>query len=213
MAWLRLLAFAVASTALPVGAVTYCCTDDNGRRVCSDSVPVQCRTRAYQEFSSQGIPVKTYEAPLTTEQRARRDAETARRKAEDEKAADQQRRDRSLMASYASTADIDAKRDRMLVVARASLKLAQEGHQAAQARGKSLHDATLVSQGKPMPEALKANIRDNEAALAAQEAAVAAREKDIEDIEARFEDEKKRYIALGGRQADKNRPPEAKPKN
>lgn len=195
---------------MPVGAVTYCCTADNGRRVCGDTVPVQCRTRAYQEYSSQGVPTRLHEAPPTAEQRAQREADAARRKAEEDRATDQQRRDRALMASYASTADIDAKRDRMLVVARASLRLAQERHQAALDRGRRLRDTAQAYRDKPMPEALKANIRDNEAELAAQEAAIAAREKEIEAIEARFAEEKNRFIALGGRRAEESAPAKAR---
>lgn len=201
---------AATAAAMPVGAVTYCCTTDNGRRVCGDTVPVQCRSRAYQEYSSQGVPTRLHEAPLTAEQRAQREADAARRKAVEDKATDQRRRDRALMASYASTADIDAKRDRMLVVARTSLKLAQERRQAAMDRGKRLRETVQSYQDRPVPEVLKANLRDNEAELAAQEAAIAAREKEIEAIEARFAEEKDRFIALGGRRAEESAPAKAR---
>jgi hypothetical protein len=202
MAWrsaLVLLAMG-ASVALPAGARTYCCTDDNGRRVCGDILPAQCQKRAYQEFNAQGVLTKRHEGPMTAEQRAQRDAEAARRKAEEQRAADDERRNRAMMASYTSTADIDAKRDRMLDDASAGLKLSQERYDAAVARQKNLQQEAEFYRKKPMPDALKANIRDNEAELAAHQTAVTERKKDIEAIRARFEEERKRYLSLGGRQ-------------
>lgn len=202
MAWPRLLAAAIAaSAALPAGAVTYCCTDDGGRRICGDVVPLQCRLRAYEEFNAQGMLTKRHEGPMTAEQRTQREAETARRKAEEQRVAEEQRRDRALRSSYTSTADIDAKRDRMLEDAGAGLKLAQERLDAALARQKKLQDEAEFYQKKPMPDSLKAGIRENEADLAAQKAAIAERKGDLEAIRARFEEEKKRYLSLGGRMA------------
>lgn len=211
MAWTSALFLALGATlALPAGAVTYCCTDDNGRRVCGDIVPVQCQKRAYQEFNAQGVLTRQHEGPMTAEQRARRDAETAHRKVEEEKAAEAQRRDRALMVSYTSAADIDAKRDRMIEEVQASLELAQERLGTALARQTTLQREAEFYRKKPMPDTLKASLRENDIELAAQQATVEDRRKDIEAIRARFDDEKKRYLSLGGRPAPnsvKTKPP------
>ncbi len=210
MAWPSWVALALAvSAATPAAAVTYCCRDEQGRRVCGDTVPVACRTRAYQELR-QGVVVREHAPPASAEQRAREEAEAARRKAEEEKLVEQRRRDRALLATYASTADIDAKRERSLATAQAALDVAREELRDARARKKRLDEAVQSWQGRPMPEALQADIRDNAAKLAAREAAVAEREREIREIEARFEEEKRRFIALGGRRAEESAPVKAR---
>jgi response regulator of citrate/malate metabolism len=54
-------------------------------------------------------------------------------------------------------------------------------------------------KGKPLPEDVKASIRDNEKEVAAQSAAVAAKVKEAAEVRARFEDERKRYLELTGK--------------
>jgi hypothetical protein len=59
--------------------------------------------------------------------------------------------------------------------------------------------ALEIFQKKPMPESLKSDIRDTQEELVRLQATVAERKQDITAISARFEDEKKRYLSLGGR--------------
>lgn len=202
------LLFVLAALAMPAFGRSYCCTGDSGQRICGDVLPPQCLHRAYQEYNSQGILAKEFEAPLTADQRAQRNAELARRKAEERRAADEQRRDRALLASYSNANDIDTKRDRLLAEANAGLKQAQERHAAAIARRQSLMTEAEFYQKKPMPPALKAQIRDNQAELTALEASTEEKKRDIEALTARFAEEKERYLRLGGKTGT---PPAAPP--
>lgn len=186
----------LAGAALPATAATYCCTDDSGRRVCGDRVPPQCVKRGYQEYNAQGVLSKQHDAPLTAEQRAQRDAEAARKKEEERLAADEQRRNQALLASYSSVKDIEAKRDRTLADARANLKLAREELDITLAEQKKLAGEAEPHKNKPLPEYLKAKVQNNEAELARRKARVAEREREIAAIEARFEEEKQRYLSL-----------------
>lgn len=200
----RFLLFAVPAgtmlaTALPAAARTFCCNDDAGRRICGDILPAQCQKRAYQEFNSQGVLERQYEAPMTVEQRARHEAEQARRRAADRQVDEQRRRDRALRASYASAKDIDAKRDRMLAEANDALKLAETRHQEAAARKQRLDTEAEFYVKKPMPAKLAADIRENKEELVAFQAAIDDRKQDAAAIEARFAEEKERYLRLGGR--------------
>jgi hypothetical protein len=54
-------------------------------------------------------------------------------------------------------------------------------------------------KGKPLPEDVKAQVRDNEKEIAAQTAAVAAKVKEAEEVRAKFADERKRYLELTGK--------------
>jgi hypothetical protein len=193
------MSLALAAAATPVGARSYCCTDEGGRRVCGDVLPQQCMRRAYQEINAQGTVAKEFEAPMSAEQRALREAELARKREADRAADEERRRNQALRASYASVKDIDAKRDRMLAEAEASLKEAQERYDDALARKKHLEGELEFYQKKPAPASLLAQFRENRDELEAHEAGLEARKREIEAIRLRFEDEKKRYLALTGR--------------
>lgn len=196
--WSRrnLLLSLLAGAVLPATAATYCCTDDSGRRTCGDRVPPQCVKRGYQEYNAQGVLSKQHDAPLTAEQRAQRDAEAARKKEDERRAADEYRRNQALLASYSSVKDIDAKRDRTLADARANLKLAREELDIALAERKKLAGETEAYKGRPLPASLKAKTENNEAEVARRQARIAEREREIAAIEARFEEEKQRYLSL-----------------
>ncbi|HZV54926.1 MAG TPA: hypothetical protein VFF82_08300 [Rhodocyclaceae bacterium] len=187
---------ALAGATLPAVARTYCCTDDGGRRVCGDVVLPQCLKRPYQEFNAQGVVARQHEGPLTAEQRAQRDAELARKKEEERRAADEERLNRALLASYSSARDIDAKRDRMLAEANTGLKLLQERYDVALARKQKFLAEAELFQKRPMPEALKLNMRDNQAELASLQATLDDRRREIAAIQTRFDDEKRRYLRV-----------------
>jgi hypothetical protein len=189
----------LGATALPAAARTFCCTDDAGRRICGDILPVQCQRRAYQEFNSQGMLEKQYEAPMTAEQRVQREADQASRRAAERQADEGRRRDRALRASYASARDIDAKRDRLLAEANDALKLAESRRAEALARKQRLDSEAEFFVKKPMPAKLEAERRENQDELAALQATIDERKQDIGAIEARFAEEKQRYLRLGGK--------------
>ena len=197
MAWPKyLIPIAFVLAAIPAHARTYCCTDENHHRVCGDIVPAQCQSRAYNEFNSQGVLSRQYEAPLTHEQRVQRDIELARKAAEEHRAAEAARRDRALIASYSSVADLDAKRSRAMAGANAALKLAQERVEASIARKQKLeHDAERF-RNKAMSENLKGSIRDNESELAARQATLVERQKELVDTQTRYDEDRQRYLQL-----------------
>lgn len=194
----HLLPLALALSALPASARIYCCTDDHGRRVCGDILPAQCQVRAYNEFNAQGVVKKKYEAPLTPEQRAQRDAELARKKAEEKAAAEQARRDKAMMASYNSVGDIDSKRERTVSAAKAEIKATEERIEAAQARMEKLRKNAerYESQNKSVPDTLKANLRDSEADLVSRNLSLDEKKKELVTIEAHFDHDRRRFLEL-----------------
>jgi hypothetical protein len=182
--------------ALPAGATTFCCHDDNGRRVCGDILPSQCFHKAYQEFNAQGTMVKQYDGPLTPEQRAKKEADLARKKEEDRKAKELDRQDRALLASYTSVRDIELKRDRMIADLEGSIHLAEDRLAEARARQQKTQQIATGYGDKPIPEPLKMQMRRNDTDVATQEAAIASKTQDIADLRKRFEDDRQRYLEL-----------------
>ena len=86
----------------------YCCHDPNtGRRVCGDTLPEQCRGRAYRVLDSGGNIAKEVGAALTPEQKAEQALENRRRKQLEDASREQRRRDQALLDTYAMPEDID----------------------------------------------------------------------------------------------------------
>lgn len=191
---------------------TYCCSDESGHRICGDILPAACTHRAYQIKS--GGRSENVEAPLTPEQKAQRKAEMARKKEAEHRTAEEHRLNQALLSSYGSEKDFDIKRDRALAEARKSLEQARERYGEAVKRRQKLANEAEFYQKKPMPDALKAQVKENETELSAQQSAMDARKQDIENIRAKFEAEKNRYNDLTrGRGAAASAPPaESRPR-
>jgi hypothetical protein len=196
----------VSASLLALGASAqtriFCCDDANGRKVCGDFLPVACQGRAYEERDNRGFVSKKVEAPLTPEQQARRDAEAAKKEADAKKAAEDRRRTLALLATYSSAKDIDLVRERNLAELDKGIKEAEKRLEEAKKKKQKLDSDKEFYKGKPMPDSIKGQIRDNDKDIQAQQAAIADKTKEKEDVKNRFADEKKRYLELTGKKAD-----------
>ena len=194
-----------ASAVLALGAAAqtriYCCNDANGRKVCGDYLPAACQGRAYEERDNRGFVAKEVEAPLTAEQQARRDAEKLKKEEDQKKMAEERRRTLALLSTYSSEKDINSARDRALAEVGNNMKQAQQRLEDANKKKQKLDSEKEFFKGKPLPEQLKAQIRDNEKELKAQQAAVDAQTREMEDVRTRFALEKKRYLELTGKKS------------
>ncbi|MCF8179306.1 MAG: hypothetical protein K9J74_12415 [Sulfuritalea sp.] len=177
----------------------YCCDDADGRKVCGDFLPTVCQGRAYEERDTRGFVTKVIEAPLTPEQQARRDAELAKKEEVAKKAAEERRKTLALLSTYSSGKDIDSARDRALAELKNNMDQAQRRLDEATKARKKLDADKEFYKGKPLPDSVKADFRDNDKEIKAQQAAVAAKLKEMDDVRERFADEKKRYLELTGK--------------
>lgn len=183
-------------TAMPVQALIYCCNDDAGKRVCGNPLPSLCYGRAY--LKRDGGRTEHFEAPMSAEQKAQRQAELERKKEEARLAAEERRRNQALLATYPSEADIERARERAVADAEKHLKHARERLETAEKRKDELDKEAEFYQKSPMPPDLAKKLRDHEKEIQAARENVAARRKDIDGIRLRFEDEKERFRrALG----------------
>lgn len=195
-ALMLLAAAALPAPATAQGRVTYCCTDDSGRQVCSDVLPKQCYGKAYREINARGMTVRRVDAPLTAEQRAAREVEAKKAKEEEARRLEQDRKDRALLATYPTEQDIDMARDRAVAEIQKTIKVLLD-KQAELARQKlKLDNEAEFYKKKPMPPQLQSQMHDNDAEMKAQQAAIEGRQKEIEAVKARYEDEKLRYREL-----------------
>lgn len=91
---------------------TYKCVDDKGVTHYGDPLPAQCSTKAITELSKQGTVKGKIDRPLTPEEIKARQDDEVRLKDERRKDAEQQRKDRALIATYGAEKEIDVSRDR-----------------------------------------------------------------------------------------------------
>lgn len=195
----------VSSTLLTLSAAAqtriFCCNDANGRKVCGDFLPVACQGRAYEERDNRGFVSKTVEAPLTAEQQARRDAEVAKKEADAKKVAEERRRTLALLSTYASEKDIDAVRDRNLAEIDKTIKEAQKRLEEAKKKKQKLDGDKEFYKGKPLPDSVKTQVRDNDKEIEAHQKTIADKTSEMEEVRKRFAEEKKRYLELTGKKS------------
>lgn len=174
----------------------YCCRDARGMEACSDILPAACQGRAYREVNERGITVKRFDPPLNAEQRAQKEAEAKRVREEELQRKEQERRNRALLATYASEKDIDSRRDHDVAQLEKAIKASEVKYDEAVRKKRKLADEAEFYKKKGMPPELKSAVRDNEADMNAQLAAIEARKKEIEAVKARYEEDRSRYRAL-----------------
>jgi len=199
-----------ALTVLALGATAqtriYCCNDANGRKVCGDFLPAACQGRAYEERDNRGFVSKTVEAPLTAEQQARRDAETAKKEADAKKAAEERRRTLALLSTYSSEKNIDSVRDRNLAEIDKGIKEAEKRLADARKKKQKLDSDKEFYKGKPLPDSVKSQILENDKEIQAHLKTIGDKTAEKEDVRKRFADEKKRYLELTGKKPTESSP-------
>jgi hypothetical protein len=193
-----LLALFIAWAAPSVHAerTTYCCSDEQGRQICSDILPQACWGRAYREIDSRGLTVRRVEAPLTPEQRAQRDADARRKQEQERLAYEARKRDQALLDAYSSAQDIETVRDRILGEIQKSLTMAIERYNEAATRLKKLQQEMEFYRKTPAPKDLLEAVRDNESELRAHASVVEAKQKELDATRAKYDEERRRYIEL-----------------
>jgi len=196
---IRLLTAAVLMSVCPLVLAqtqtrTYCCTDSTGRRACGDTLPQVCYERAYREVSPGGRVVREIEAPLTSEQRTKRDAELKAQRDKAIKEAEAKRRDRVLVDSYASVEEIDARRDREIAQITIDLKRAKAQEAdllAVRAKLEKLKPATGA-----IPRDVVEDIVTNTSELAAVRSIIDSKQRDIDATRMRFDADRNRFNEL-----------------
>ena len=175
---------------------TYCCSDEQGRQICSDILPQACWGRAYREIDARGLTVRRVEAPLTPEQRAQRDAEARRKQEQERLAYEKRKRNQALLDAYGSERDIEMVRDRTLGEIQKSVDQAYERYAVAAKLQKALSEEMEFYRRKPAPKLLLDAIRDNESELRAHASVIEAKQKELDATRAKYDQERRRYIEL-----------------
>jgi hypothetical protein len=192
----------LASLATSAGATGefYCCQDPNsGRRVCGDTLPEQCRGRAYRVLDSGGNVVKEVGPPLTPEQKAELAQETKRKKLLEEASREQRRKDQALLDTYAAPEDIDLAQSKAEADVNLAIQAAQERIVVAQKKRKKFEDEAEFYKKKEMPAELAKQLHALEHEIKLQRELQDVKKREFDVIKAKYDADRKRYGELTGR--------------
>jgi hypothetical protein len=187
---------------------SYRCVGTDGKKYYGSTRPPQCAFVVTEGLSAQGTVLRRFDAPLTPEQRAARDAEAlknaesiaaaeaAKREAENAALA-QKRRDQALLQTYASEKDIESVRLRAL----ADNMKAQDDVQRRIALLKKRQDdfakqAAAAKAGKALSDTFEQDVKAVAYDLQLQERLLESRKREAESINAKYAEEKRKYLEL-----------------
>lgn len=193
---LALLVAAAAWWSLPAKSATYKWVDEKGVVHYTDKLPPEIASKGGTMLDKQARPVKRIEpAPSPEQVRAREAEEEQRRqlaKANEETA----RRDRALMASYTTEAEIDLARSRALGTIDAQI---ESSNAYLQKLGKSKDELArrrAALGDKPMPPALEREIEGTESELAKTVALLDQKKKERQSVLVRYDTDRARWREL-----------------
>jgi len=193
---LLLLPLLVAAASSQAASEFYCCQDSNGRRICSDMLPDQCRGRPYKVLDSGGNIMREVGPPPTAEERQAQVAENLRKKQQDEAAREQYRKDQALLDTYATPQDIDlsqrkAENDVNLAIAATQTKITEVMNK----RRKLLEEAEFYRK-KALPPELAKDLRTVEHEIKVEQELLDVKKHDFELIRTKYDADRQRYQEL-----------------
>ena len=174
----------------------YKCIDARGKTYYTQIPPRECLGRDSQELNKSGMVVKRSErAPSTAEVQAR-EAEKKKKEEEAEKAKEERRKELALLNTYSSEKDIEDQRARALKEAQEQIAATEKSIAGAQKRQKELEAEKEFYTKKPMPAKLRQEIANVDTEIKNQNSLLEAKKAEIAKINAKYDDDKKRYVAL-----------------
>ena len=169
------------------------CQDAAGKWHYGDTADQECSQSKVIEINKRGIETKEIAAPLTEEQRQAREIEQAGKEKEAQLAAERKRKDKILLGTYASEADITTTRDRKLSEidvqirgSQATLKTQQDALTRLQTKAKAEGNSKAAEQ-------TLTSIAKTEATIAKQQAFIQTKQQEQEAIKQQFQADLERY--------------------
>jgi hypothetical protein len=180
---------ATAQVSRPARPVMFKCVDAKGKTYYSDKMLPNCAKGT--ELTSSGRVIE--KPPVKV---AAVDPKAAELKPA--VSADQERRDRALMATYTTEEEIDAARERTLALPMQGIKTAEARLARANSNlGELKKEAeALTAKNKPLPTQLSDDLAMREREVAMLESELAQRRTNVDEIRARYESDKVRFHEL-----------------
>jgi hypothetical protein len=195
-------------------AHTFRCVTKDGKKYYGSTIPQPCVGQPIEALSPTGTVIYRIDAEADRKALEAKEAEAARKREEDNASREAARRNRALLATYTSEKDIEEARNRALaendkevkeVLSRIeAIKKRQAGYQKemefysdgpAAAADKGKAKAAPRNIAKPPPKLVE-DMRTAEVDMKLQEQALEQRKKNVAVINAKYDDDRKRFLAL-----------------
>jgi len=166
--------------------------DEKGVTHYGDSIPPQYADRDNSLMNKQGITVQQNKANVPHVDKV---AELAK--------LEQDKKDKALLGTFTNANEIDLTRDRNLEPELLALKNLQQDRAIAQKKvdQSDLAAGNFSKTKKPVPANIRDELKANKDAVTKIDQRIGERQQTIDNIHKRFEEDKKRYLALRGQSA------------
>jgi hypothetical protein len=210
-------ALAASMAALPLAAWaqaksqahTFRCTGKDGKKYYGSTIPQACLGLPIEALSSQGTVLYRVDAEADERARKAKEADAAKKREEDAANKEEARRNRALLATYTSEKDVEDARARALADNAKSVKEVETRMEAIRKRqagyakemefysdGRGDKGGKPAKSGAKPPPKLVEDMRTAEVDLKLQQDALEQRKKQVELINAKYNEDKKRFLAL-----------------
>jgi Domain of unknown function (DUF4124) len=196
---LAVSAAAVATVLFTAGAARaamYKWVDEKGVVHYTDQMPPEAVDKASVELNKQGVPINRTEKALTPEQRRANELEAERAREVARAQEDIARRDRALVSSYTSEAEIDLARNRSLQTINNVILSSQAFSDQLSMRKVDVEAKKAESQGKPIVAVLDRELDSIEAELGRQNELILQKKREAAVITAKYDADKQRWREL-----------------
>jgi len=196
-------AFAAAAVAIAVlaahsvsFAATYKWTDENGVVHYTDKLPPEQIDKGRVELNTQGVPVKKVDPALTPAQRKAKEDEEARARDVARQQEDIARKNRALLQSYTSEAEIELARKRALSTLDDIIQSAQAYSEQLVKRKNDVERKKAQFGDKAIPPALEREAVAVEVELVRQSELIAQKKREAAQVNAKYAAELARWREL-----------------
>jgi hypothetical protein len=196
-------AMGLALAPLVAEAQFYRCVGKDGKKHYGQTIPRACVGEPMDQLNSQGMVVRRIDPEADQKMRDAEEANAAKKREDELLAREETRRNRALLATYTSEEEIEEARSRALADNTKTLRQAEERmalilkRQAGYEKEMQFYKNSKVkSGGTEPPRKLLEDIRAVALEIELQEKLIDNRHKEADVINAKYDDEKKRFVAL-----------------
>ncbi len=180
----------------PAQAVLYKWVDEKGVTHYTDKMPPEAVDKASVELNSQGVPLKKTDRALTPEQRRAIADDQERQRQVAKQQEEIARRDRALLSTYTSEAEIDLARNRSLQTINNVITSTQAFSEQLNKRKADAEAKKGELKGKPATVTLDRELESIDAELARQADLIAQKKRESTAIVAKYDADKQRWREL-----------------
>jgi hypothetical protein len=185
---------------LAAQAQSYRCVGKDGKKYYGSTIPRPCIGQPVEQLNPQGLVIKRIDPEGEEKEREAREAEAAKKRADEIAAREASRRNRALLATYTSVKDIDDARQRALADNQKTVREVEDRMAQIRKRQAGYEKELEFYKGKNKPPAkLLEDIESAQTDLRYQEELKASKQKEVDGINAKYDEDKRRYLELTGK--------------